>query len=102
MRADAQTALDGLAPASTWRATALLLEGISFLLDAQPDRADAILARAVDVAVQDRAMPAAVTALGERAVVAIGASDWDQAGALVDAPLGSCGRAGWRTIPTPP
>ena len=47
-------------------------------------------------------MPAAVTALGERAVVAIGASDWDQAGALVDAPLGSCGRAGWRTIPTPP
>jgi hypothetical protein len=42
----------------------------------------------VDVAVQDRAMPAAVTALGERAVVAIGARDWDQAGALVDRALG--------------
>ena len=87
MRADAQTALDGLAPTSTWQATALLLEGTSFLLDAQPDRADAILARAVDVAVQDRAMPAAVTALGERAVVAIGRRNWDQAGALVDRAL---------------
>jgi LuxR family transcriptional regulator, maltose regulon positive regulatory protein len=87
MRADAQTALDGLAPTSTWQATALLLEGTSFLLDAQPDRADAILARAVDVAVQDHAMPAAVTTLGERAVVAIGRRDWDQASALVDRAL---------------
>jgi LuxR family transcriptional regulator, maltose regulon positive regulatory protein len=88
MRTDAQTALDGLAPSSTWRAPALLLEGISFLLDTQPDGADAILAHATDVAVQDRAMPAAVTALGERAVVAVGRRDWDQAAALVDRALG--------------
>jgi LuxR family maltose regulon positive regulatory protein len=88
MRSDAQTALAGLAPTSTWRATALLLEGISFLLDAQPDQADAILAHATDVAVQDRAMPAAVTALGERAVVAIGRRDWDLAASLVDRALG--------------
>jgi LuxR family transcriptional regulator, maltose regulon positive regulatory protein len=87
MRADARTALDGLAPASTWRATALLLEGISYLLDAQPDRADPILAHAVDVATQDRAMPAAVTALGERAVVAIGRREWDDAEVLVDRAL---------------
>jgi LuxR family transcriptional regulator, maltose regulon positive regulatory protein len=83
MRADARTALDGLAPASTWRATALLLEGVSHLIDAQPDQADAILAHAVDVAVQDRAMPAAVTALSMRAVVATGRGDWDEAEALV-------------------
>jgi LuxR family transcriptional regulator, maltose regulon positive regulatory protein len=88
MRADAQTALDGLAPASTWRAAALLLEGISYLLDAQPDRADPVLAHAVDVATQDRALPAAVTALGERAVVAMGRRDWHEAGALADRALG--------------
>ena len=84
MRADAQTALDGLAPGSTWRAPALLMEGVSYLLDGQPDRADSILAHAVDVAVEDRAMPAAITALGERALVAIGRGEWDEATALVD------------------
>jgi LuxR family maltose regulon positive regulatory protein len=87
MRIDAQAALAGLAPASTWQAPALLLEGISFLLDGQPDRADAILARATDVAVQDRTLPSAVTALGERAVVAVGRRDWDLAAALVDRAL---------------
>ena len=88
MRADARTALDGLAPASTWRATALLLEGTSHLLDAQPDQADPVLAHAVDVAAQDHAMPAAITALAERAVVAIGRRDWDDAEALADRALG--------------
>jgi LuxR family maltose regulon positive regulatory protein len=88
MRADAWTALDGLAPASTWRATALLLEGTSHLLDAQPDQADPVLAHAVDVAAQDHAMPAAITALAERAVVTIGRRDWDDAEALANRALG--------------
>ena len=88
MRADARIALDGLAPGSTWRAPALVLEGISHLLDGQPDDADSILAHAVDVAVEDHTMPAAITALGERALVAIGRDEWDEAAALVDRALG--------------
>ena len=42
MRADAQAALAGLSPASPWRPTALLLEGIGYLLDGRgrPGRSD--------------------------------------------------------------
>jgi hypothetical protein len=40
MRADAQAAMAGLAPASPWRATMLLLEGVADLLDGHADQAD--------------------------------------------------------------
>jgi LuxR family transcriptional regulator, maltose regulon positive regulatory protein len=88
MRADARAALDGLAPASAFRGTALLLEGVAWLLDGQPGRADPVLADAVEVTVQDGALPAATAALGERAVVAAGRRDWAAAAALVDQALG--------------
>jgi LuxR family maltose regulon positive regulatory protein len=49
MRADAQVAVAGLGPASPWRTTALLLEGVADLLDGRPDQADPILAQAVEL-----------------------------------------------------
>jgi LuxR family maltose regulon positive regulatory protein len=87
MRADAQAALAGLHPASPWRATALLLEGVATLLDGQADQADPILAHAVEVGTQARALPAALTALAERCVVAIGRQDWGQAKTLAEQAL---------------
>ena len=54
MRRDAQTALERLSPASPHRAAMLHTEGISYLLEGDPDRADPILAHAVDVAVASR------------------------------------------------
>jgi LuxR family maltose regulon positive regulatory protein len=85
MLADARTALTGLSPASRWRATALLLEAVAELLQdplGQADRADAVLADAVEVGVPDGALPAAATALAERSLLAIGRDDWAGAGAL--------------------
>jgi LuxR family maltose regulon positive regulatory protein len=84
MRADAAAAWAGLAPDNPWRATALLMEGISHLLDGEADLADPILARAVDVAGQHGATPAASAALGERAVVAMERQRWGEAARLAD------------------
>jgi LuxR family maltose regulon positive regulatory protein len=93
MRADAAAAWAGLAPDSPWRPTALLMEGISHLLDGQADLADPILARAVDIAEQHGATPAASAALGERAVVAMDRQQWGRAGRLADRALAAL-RAG--------
>jgi LuxR family maltose regulon positive regulatory protein len=46
MRRDARMAWDGLSPAHPFRATALYTEGLSYLLEDDPGRADPILARA--------------------------------------------------------
>jgi LuxR family maltose regulon positive regulatory protein len=82
MRADAQTALAGLSAASPWRTTALLMAGIAELLDGHADRADTLLARAVEVGTNAGASPAASTALAERCVIAIQRDDWAKAEAL--------------------
>ena len=79
MRADAQAATAGLSPASRWRATPLLLEGIAALLAGEADRADRVLADAVELGTDLKAWPAVSTALAERSVLAIGRDDWDQA-----------------------
>jgi LuxR family transcriptional regulator, maltose regulon positive regulatory protein len=84
MRADATAAWAGLDPDSPWRPTALLMEGISHLLDGQADLADPILARAADIAEEQGATPAASAALGERAVIAMERQQWDEAGRLSD------------------
>jgi LuxR family maltose regulon positive regulatory protein len=93
MRADAAAAWAGLAPDSPWRPTALLMEGISHLLDGQADLADPTLARVVDIAEEYGATPAASAALGERAVIAMERQQWDQAGRLADRALAAL-RAG--------
>ncbi len=50
MRRDAQIAWQGLSPASPYRATMLHVEGLSHLLEGDPDAADAFFAHAVDAA----------------------------------------------------
>ena len=57
---------------------ALLFEGVAHLLAGEENRADAILDQAVEMAIQDRALPAAATALAERALLAIRRQDWSQ------------------------
>jgi LuxR family maltose regulon positive regulatory protein len=84
MRADAAAAWAGLAPDSPWRATALLMEGISHLLDGQPDEAEPILARVDGVADHFGATPAAAAALGQRAIIAMERRQWKQAGRLAE------------------
>jgi LuxR family maltose regulon positive regulatory protein len=93
MRADAEVAVAGLGPASQWRATALLLEGISYVLDGEVDRADPILGHAVEVATRAGAPPAASAALAERSIVAMQRNQWRQAETLAQRALGSM-RAG--------
>jgi LuxR family maltose regulon positive regulatory protein len=88
MRRDAEMACEGLAPGSQWRASALALEGLSWLLDGEAERADEILAQAVDVGMDVGAAPATAAALAERAIVAIGRDDWVEAEALAQQGLG--------------
>ena len=87
MRADAAAAWAGLAPDSPWRPTALLMEGISHLLDGQADLADPVLARVAGIAEEYGATPAASAALGERALIAMERQQWDEAGRLADRAL---------------
>jgi LuxR family transcriptional regulator, maltose regulon positive regulatory protein len=87
MRADAAAAWAGLAPDSPWRATALLMEGISHLLDGRADQAEPILVRVGEVADRLGATPAAAAALGERAIIAMGRQRWEEAGRLADQAL---------------
>jgi len=84
MRADAQVAVAGLAPASPFRTTALLLEGIAALLDGHADQADPILAQAVELGTRTGILHGTAAALAERCVVAIGRYDWGQAERLAE------------------
>jgi LuxR family transcriptional regulator, maltose regulon positive regulatory protein len=79
MRADAQAAQSGLAGSSRFRATALLLEGVADMLAGEADRADPVLADAVELGTDAGAWPATSTALAERCVLAIRRGDWGQA-----------------------
>ena len=88
MRADAQVALAGLAPASPFRTTALLVEGVAALLDGHPDQADPILAQAVELGTRTGILNGTAAALAERCLVAIGRRDWAQADTLADQALG--------------
>jgi LuxR family maltose regulon positive regulatory protein len=83
MRADARTASEHLPPDSTLRASIRFFEGLSYLIGGDRDAADPILAQTVDLGLHTRAVPAAATALAERAVIAIHRRDWDAADALV-------------------
>jgi LuxR family transcriptional regulator, maltose regulon positive regulatory protein len=87
MRADAEAAVAGLAPGSPWRATALLLEGVADVLAGEADRADPVLAHAVEVAIHIGALPAASAALAQRALVAIARHDWMEAETLAERAL---------------
>jgi LuxR family maltose regulon positive regulatory protein len=84
MRHDAESALAGLHHGSQLRATALLLEALSYLLEGEGHRADPILASAFDAATSAGAMPAASVSLAERSVVAIERHDFGEAETLAE------------------
>jgi LuxR family transcriptional regulator, maltose regulon positive regulatory protein len=84
MRADAELALELLAVDSFWRGPAQLLVGISHLLAGDRDLADGVLSEAVEVAQDTGATVATTVALAERAILAIGRQDWQDAGTLVE------------------
>ncbi|HJW64582.1 MAG TPA: LuxR C-terminal-related transcriptional regulator, partial [Actinomycetes bacterium] len=87
MRRDATLAFQGLSPLSPYRATMLHTEGLSYLLEGEPDRADPILAHAFDTATDVGALPLAAVVLAERCIVAVGRDDWPAAVALAEQAL---------------
>ena len=66
----------------------LVLAGVAALLDGQADRADAVLAHAVEVGMDGGAMPATATALAERCLLAMRRNDWTAAQALAEQAVG--------------
>ena len=92
MRRDARLAWDGLSPLSPYRATMLHTEALSFLLDGDPEGADAVFTRAFDAATDLGAPPLAAVVLAERGIIAGGRDDWAQAAALADQALEIIGR----------
>jgi LuxR family transcriptional regulator, maltose regulon positive regulatory protein len=82
MRTDARRAQRELSPWSPLLPSALLLEGLSFVLTGDHATADPILAHAHDVAVDVGAMPTAAVALAERALIAAGSEDGTEADAF--------------------
>ena len=87
MRRDERTGWDGLGPLSPYRATMLYTEGLSYLLEGDPDRADPIFARAFDAATDLGSAPLAAGVLAERCIVAVGRDDWPAAVALSEQAL---------------
>jgi hypothetical protein len=70
MRSDSLTAFEGLSPNSPYRATMLFTEGVSYLLDGDLERADAVLAHSYDMSKAAGALPLTALALAERHLVA--------------------------------
>jgi LuxR family transcriptional regulator, maltose regulon positive regulatory protein len=84
MRTDAELALTLIPVGSLWRAPAQLLAGISRLLAGDLGVAEDVLAETVEVAQDTGATLAASVALAERAILAIGRQDWQDAETLVE------------------
>jgi LuxR family maltose regulon positive regulatory protein len=87
MRADAQAAWHALDPRSPYRATMLFTEGLSYVLEDDPERADPILATAVDAADSAGAAPLTAVVLVERAMLAAGRQRWSDVEAHTDRAL---------------
>ncbi len=82
MRADAELALEGLSPASPYRATMLYSEAMSWLLEGDVERADALLVHAYDVAIGFGVTPLAALVLAEQSLIAAEAAEWAAADTL--------------------
>jgi len=83
MRTDAALALDGLSPASPYRATMLFSEALSWLLDGDLERADALFIHAYDVAIGFGVTPLAALILTEQSMLAAERTEWAAADALL-------------------
>ncbi len=87
MRRDSQTAWKGLSPASPYRAAMRHTEGVSYLLEADADQADPILAHAFEVATAASAAPLVTLILAERSIAAGERADWPAAQAFAEQAL---------------
>jgi LuxR family transcriptional regulator, maltose regulon positive regulatory protein len=83
MRSDAREAWDGLSPTSPYRTAMLHTEGLSYVLDGDPDRADAVFAHTYDIATGFGALPMIALILAERFLIAAERDDWPAADALM-------------------
>jgi LuxR family maltose regulon positive regulatory protein len=83
----------GLSPTSMARPVVLVLEGLAFFLQGESDRADTIMAHAVDTANAAGATGAVAVGLAERGVIAIERDDWPGAAAFVEEALETVERA---------
>jgi LuxR family transcriptional regulator, maltose regulon positive regulatory protein len=84
MRRDARIARDGLSPASPYQATMLYAEGLSYLLEDDPDRADPILARAFDVSAHVGAPPLTALILIQQCNLAARRKSWSEVTSLAE------------------
>jgi LuxR family maltose regulon positive regulatory protein len=82
MVADAEAAVEGLAPASTLRPGALLLLAVARLLAGEPDEADRLFAEAAEAATTAGSSVVACIALAQRSLRAGVANDPESAAAL--------------------
>jgi LuxR family maltose regulon positive regulatory protein len=83
MRTDAVAALEGLGPASPYRATMVHTQGLSYLLDGDLENADASFAHASDPALSMETSPLASLVLAEQFQVAVERDEWAQAESLI-------------------
>ena len=87
MRVDTEAALAGLSADSPWRAATMVLSGAAYLLDGHAEQAEPVLAHAAEVGMHTGALPAASTALAERAIIAMERQQWSEASALANRAL---------------
>jgi LuxR family maltose regulon positive regulatory protein len=83
MRRDAAAALEGLGPASPYRATMHHTEGLSYLLEGDLEQADTSFAHAYDLAASVETSPMAALVLTEQFLVAVEREDWSAADSLI-------------------
>ena len=76
IRADAALALEGLSPASPYRATMLHYDALSWMLDGDLDRADNLFTRAYDTAVALGGAPLVALTLAEQSLIAAERHRW--------------------------
>ena len=84
MKADAEAAVAKLASDDPWRPAALLVRGVAAMLVRDLERADAILAEAVERAATIGSTETRATALGERSMLAAAREDVRTADALAE------------------
>ena len=82
VRRDARIGLEGLSPASPYRATMLCYEGVSHLLEDDPAHAEPILARALDLAAHVGAPPLTAIILAQMCALAAQRNSWSEVTSL--------------------
>src|SRR5262249_30215365 len=85
---EARIAREGLSRRSSYRATMLYTEGVSYLLEEDPHRADPVLAHAVDVSVHVGAPPLTGLILAQRCSVAAQRNSWSEVTSLAQRAAG--------------